>query len=54
MLTYLPLPNLNQSKLPNNSEATMDIPYHKLPKLKKAHGGLQQPLARFLESKILN
>ncbi|CAK8541881.1 unnamed protein product [Lathyrus sativus] len=43
----LPLPHINQ--LPQNAEATMDIPQHIVPYLKKAFDGLQQPLTLFLE-----
>ncbi|CAK8541877.1 unnamed protein product [Lathyrus sativus] len=44
----LPLPHIDQ--LPENAEATMDIPQHIVPYLKKAFDGLQQPLTQFLET----
>ncbi|XP_058739726.1 putative UDP-rhamnose:rhamnosyltransferase 1 [Vicia villosa] len=44
----LPLPHIDQ--LPENAEATMDIPTHIVPYLKKAFDGLQQPLTEFLET----
>ncbi|KAG2694374.1 hypothetical protein I3760_08G140900 [Carya illinoinensis] len=47
-LVKLPLPHVEN--LPENAEATMDVPYHLVPYLKIAHDGLQEPLSRFLES----
>uniref|UniRef100_A0A2N9F8F4 UDP-glycosyltransferases domain-containing protein n=1 Tax=Fagus sylvatica TaxID=28930 RepID=A0A2N9F8F4_FAGSY len=47
-LVKLPLPHVEN--LPENAEATIDVPYHKIPCLKKAHDGLQQPMSRFLET----
>uniref|UniRef100_A0A2N9G9L1 Glycosyltransferase n=1 Tax=Fagus sylvatica TaxID=28930 RepID=A0A2N9G9L1_FAGSY len=47
-LVKLPLPHVEN--LPENAEATIDVPYHKIPYLKKAHDGLQQPMSRFLET----
>ncbi|XP_058765071.1 putative UDP-rhamnose:rhamnosyltransferase 1 [Vicia villosa] len=44
----LPLPHIDQ--LPENAEATMDIPTHIVPYLKKAFDGLQQPLTEILET----
>ncbi|KAL5058192.1 hypothetical protein RYX36_029796 [Vicia faba] len=44
----LPLPHIDQ--LPENAEATMDIPTDIVPYLKKAFDGLQQPLTQFLET----
>ncbi|WVZ17411.1 hypothetical protein V8G54_010393 [Vigna mungo] len=46
-LIELPLPRVD--KLPENAEATMDIPHHLIPYLKLAFDGLQQPLAKFLD-----
>ncbi|XP_047172381.1 putative UDP-rhamnose:rhamnosyltransferase 1 [Vigna umbellata] len=46
-LIELPLPRVD--KLPENAEATMDIPHHLIPYLKLAFDGLEQPLAKFLE-----
>jgi len=43
----LSLPHIDQ--LPEHAEATMDIPTHIVPYLKKAFDGLQQPLIEFLE-----
>ncbi|KAK4541128.1 hypothetical protein RGQ29_031797 [Quercus rubra] len=47
-LVKLPLPHVEN--LPENAEATMDVPYHIIPYLKKAHDGLEQPLSHFLET----
>ncbi|QHO40008.1 Putative UDP-rhamnose:rhamnosyltransferase [Arachis hypogaea] len=47
-LIELSLPHVEN--LPQNAEATMDIPQHIVPYLKKAFDGLQQSLAKFLES----
>ncbi|KAF7831018.1 UDP-glycosyltransferase 91A1-like [Senna tora] len=47
-LIKLPLPKLHN--LPDNAEATTDVPYNLVPFLKKAYDALEQPLARFLES----
>jgi hypothetical protein len=44
----LPLPHVEN--LPENAEATMDVPYHLVPYLKIAHDGLQVPLSHFLET----
>lgn len=41
----LPLPHID--KLPENAEATMDIPSQIVPYLKKAFDGLQQTLTQF-------
>ncbi|KHN05397.1 Putative UDP-rhamnose:rhamnosyltransferase 1 [Glycine soja] len=46
-LIELPLPHVDQ--LPENVEATVDIPQHIVPYLKKAYDGLQEPLTKFLE-----
>ncbi|KAJ1389650.1 UDP-glycosyltransferase family, conserved site [Sesbania bispinosa] len=47
-LIELPLPHVD--KLPENAEATSDIPQHIVPYLKKAFDGLEGPLTKFLES----
>ena len=47
-LVKLPLPHVEN--LPENAEATMDVPYHIIPYLKKAHDGLEQSLSHFLET----
>ncbi|KAL1360740.1 hypothetical protein AAHE18_04G199600 [Arachis hypogaea] len=47
-LIELSLPHVEN--LPQNAEATMDIPQHIVPYLKKAFDGLQQSLAKFLEN----
>ncbi|CAL5192264.1 unnamed protein product [Lathyrus oleraceus] len=44
----LPFPHIHQ--LPQNAEATMDIPQHIVPYLNKAFDGLQQPFTQFLET----
>ncbi|KAG5042971.1 hypothetical protein JHK87_006886 [Glycine soja] len=46
-LIELPLPHVDQ--LLENVEATVDIPQHIVPYLKKAYDGLQEPLTKFLE-----
>ncbi|KAF3678742.1 putative UDP-glycosyltransferase 91A1-like [Capsicum annuum] len=40
----LPLP-----KLPENAEATINVPYEQVKYLKIAHDGLEEPMAKFLE-----
>lgn len=45
-LIKLPLPKVDN--LPENAEATTDLPYEKIPYLKKAFDGLQEPVTRFL------
>ncbi|KAI4354718.1 hypothetical protein L6164_003564 [Bauhinia variegata] len=47
-LTEIPLPHVD--KLPEDAEATMDVPEHTVPYLKKAFDGLEQPLAQFLHT----
>ncbi|KAG7968111.1 hypothetical protein I3843_08G135900 [Carya illinoinensis] len=47
-LVKLPLPLVDN--LPENAEATMDVPYNVIPYLKIAYDGLQEPLSMFLES----
>ncbi|XP_041022862.1 putative UDP-rhamnose:rhamnosyltransferase 1 [Juglans microcarpa x Juglans regia] len=47
-LVKLPLPHVDN--LPENAEATMDVPHHIIPYLKIAHDGLQEPLSKFLET----
>nr|GLL18926.1 UDP-glycosyltransferase 91A1-like isoform X2 [Ipomoea trifida] len=43
----LPLPHVKN--LPENAEATIDVPYDKVKYLKLAHDGLQESMAKFLE-----
>ncbi|KAG2694370.1 hypothetical protein I3760_08G140500 [Carya illinoinensis] len=47
-LVKLPLPHVHN--LPENAEATMDVPNNVIPYLKIAYDGLQEPLSMFLES----
>ncbi|KAL5556573.1 hypothetical protein UlMin_038809 [Ulmus minor] len=47
-LVQLPFPR--ETNLPQNAEATIDVPYNLVPYLKKAYDGLQNPLAHFLET----
>ncbi|KAG6700992.1 hypothetical protein I3843_08G135500 [Carya illinoinensis] len=47
-LVKLPLPHVDN--LPENAEATMDVPNNVIPYLKIAYDGLQEPLSMFLES----
>ncbi|KAB1201896.1 putative UDP-rhamnose:rhamnosyltransferase 1 [Morella rubra] len=50
LITFVKLPLPRVDNLPENAEATMDVPYHIIPYLKIAHDGLQEPLSHFLES----
>ncbi|GMN34021.1 hypothetical protein TIFTF001_004455 [Ficus carica] len=47
-LVKLPLPH--EENLPNDAEATADLPREKVPILKKAYDNLQNPMAEFLEA----
>uniref|UniRef100_A0A803KXB7 Glycosyltransferase n=1 Tax=Chenopodium quinoa TaxID=63459 RepID=A0A803KXB7_CHEQI len=47
-LVPLPLPRVE--KLPQNVEATSDVPFDDAELLKKAYDGLSEPMARFLEA----
>jgi hypothetical protein len=47
-LVKLPLPRVEN--LPENAEATMDVPHHLIPYLKIAHDALQDPLSSFLHT----
>ncbi|XP_027367323.1 UDP-glycosyltransferase 91A1-like [Abrus precatorius] len=49
-IKYVKLPLPKVENLPENAEATTDIPYDLVPFLKKAYDALQEPLTRFLES----
>jgi UDP:flavonoid glycosyltransferase YjiC (YdhE family) len=49
MVQFIELPLPHIENLPENAEATMDIPTHIVPYLKKAFDGLQQPLIEYLE-----
>ncbi|XP_062143773.1 putative UDP-rhamnose:rhamnosyltransferase 1 [Alnus glutinosa] len=49
-ITFVKLPLPHVENLPENAEATMDVPYHIIPYLKKAHDGLQESLSQFLET----
>ncbi|KAK7295313.1 hypothetical protein RJT34_18219 [Clitoria ternatea] len=49
LLEFVELPLPHVDKLPENVEATMDIPGHIVQHLKKAFDGLQETLAKFLE-----
>lgn len=51
-LIELPLPYVDN--LPEHAEATMDIPTHVVPYLKKAFDGLEEPLTKFLERSTLD
>ncbi|XP_059437844.1 putative UDP-rhamnose:rhamnosyltransferase 1 [Corylus avellana] len=50
LITFVKLPLPHVENLPENAEATMDVPHHIIPYLKIAHDGLQQPLSHFLET----
>jgi hypothetical protein len=47
LITFVKLPLPHVENLPENAEATMDVPHHIIPYLKIAHDGLQQPLSHF-------
>ncbi|XP_027367433.1 UDP-glycosyltransferase 91A1-like [Abrus precatorius] len=49
-IKYVKLPLPKVENLPENAEATTDIPYDLVPFLKKAYDALHEPLTRFLES----
>ena len=50
LLTFIEVPLPHLETLPQGAEATSDLPRNKVPYLKLAYDGLQQPLAHFLES----
>ncbi|KAL7175003.1 hypothetical protein ACSBR2_028748 [Camellia fascicularis] len=47
-ISFLPLPRVNDH-LPENAEATMDVPSDHIPYLKKSFNGLETGLAGFLQ-----
>ncbi|KAM5577011.1 putative UDP-rhamnose:rhamnosyltransferase 1 [Rosa sericea] len=47
-LVQIPLPRVEN--LPENAEATMDVPYDVIPYLKIAHDGLEQGISEFLQA----
>nr|XP_023875027.1 putative UDP-rhamnose:rhamnosyltransferase 1 [Quercus suber] len=49
-ITFVQLPLHNDNSLPENAEATMDIPHHNMLDLKRAYHGLQEDVAQFLEN----
>ncbi|XP_041016393.1 putative UDP-rhamnose:rhamnosyltransferase 1 [Juglans microcarpa x Juglans regia] len=49
-ITFVKLPLSHVENLPENAEATMDVPHHIIPYLKIAYDSLQEPLSRFLET----
>ncbi|KAI5324889.1 hypothetical protein L3X38_033962 [Prunus dulcis] len=48
----IPLPRVEN--LPENAEATMDVPCHVIPYLKIAHDGLEQGISNFLQTNKLD
>ncbi|GER45226.1 UDP-Glycosyltransferase superfamily protein [Striga asiatica] len=48
------LPKLDSNPLPENAEATIDIPAEQMGRLKKACDHLQQPIKNFLANKLPN
>ncbi|KAK1587094.1 hypothetical protein Q3G72_009441 [Acer saccharum] len=48
-INFVKLTLPHQDNLPENAEATSDIPYDKVQYLKKAFDGLQDPLSHFLQ-----
>ncbi|KAJ1443693.1 UDP-glycosyltransferase family, conserved site [Sesbania bispinosa] len=49
LVELIELPLLHVDKLPENAEATSDIPQHIVPYLKRAFDGLEGPFTKFLE-----
>lgn len=49
-LKYVKIPLPKVDNLPENAEATSDVPYDVVQHLKKAYDALEEPLAHFLES----
>ncbi|KAL6959517.1 hypothetical protein U1Q18_039670 [Sarracenia purpurea var. burkii] len=49
LITFVKLPLPAVDNLPENAEATIDLPYDKVKYLKKAYDQLQQPIAQLLE-----
>ncbi|KAL6959510.1 hypothetical protein U1Q18_039663 [Sarracenia purpurea var. burkii] len=49
LVTFVKLPLPTIDNLPENAEATIDLPYNKVKYLKKAYDQLQQPIAQLLE-----
>lgn len=49
LVELIELPLLQVDKLPEHAEATVDIPHHTIPYLKKAFDGLEEPLTKFLK-----
>lgn len=47
-IDFIELPLTRLEDLPENAEATIDVPESKVPYLKKAYDSLRHPLARFL------
>lgn len=45
-ITFVQLPLHNDNSLPENAEATMDIPHHNMLDLKRAYHGLQEDVAQ--------
>ncbi|MCD7467597.1 hypothetical protein HAX54_005124 [Datura stramonium] len=48
-LNFVKIPLPHVEKLPENAEATIDVPYEQVKYLKIAQDGLEQPMAKFLE-----
>ncbi|KAL6987466.1 hypothetical protein U1Q18_013214 [Sarracenia purpurea var. burkii] len=49
LITFVKLPLPTVDSLPENAEATINVPYDKVKYLKKAYDQLQQPIAQLLE-----
>ncbi|CAN4114820.1 unnamed protein product [Withania somnifera] len=49
LLKFVKLPMPYVEKLPENAEATIDVPYEKVKYLKLALDGLEEPMTKFLE-----
>ncbi|XP_038702188.1 UDP-glycosyltransferase 91A1-like [Tripterygium wilfordii] len=50
LVTFVKLPLPQVDNLPEDAEATSDLPFNKVSHLKLAHDGLQEPMTRFLQS----
>ncbi|KAL9327381.1 hypothetical protein ACSQ67_008026 [Phaseolus vulgaris] len=50
LINFVKLPLPRVQNLPENAEATTDVPYDAVQYLKKAYDALEQPFTRFLES----
>ncbi|KAI3435137.1 uncharacterized protein J3R85_006364 [Psidium guajava] len=54
LISFVKLPLPAVENLPEGAEATSDLPYDKIQYLKKAFDMLQEPVARFLEERLVH